>query len=59
MPAIEEAKRVSILMPTRLLLCLDTLANEWGIESRGEALVKLLDQIFCEDEEGDDVQADV
>lgn len=43
-------KRISLELPLDLLDKLDTLKSEWGVRSRGDALQRLLQQIFEEEE---------
>lgn len=47
----KEMTRVSIRLPVSILCKLDTLKHEWGVEGRNEALVRLLEQIFSDEEE--------
>ncbi|MEB3306714.1 MAG: DnaJ domain-containing protein [Cyanobacteriota bacterium] len=47
-------KRISLELPVDLLEKLDTLKSEWGVRSRGDALQRVLQQIFEEDENPSD-----
>jgi hypothetical protein len=60
-PAARQAKavapgrrRISLELPADLVAKVDSLKSEWGVRSRGDALQRLLQQIFAEDIETDD-----
>lgn len=52
-PIKGERKRISLELPHDLLHKLDTLKGEWGLRSRGDALQRLLQQIFEEEQDGE------
>lgn len=51
-------RRISLELPVNLLAKLDTLKSEWGVRSRGDALQRVLQQIFDEEGGAEDGGAD-
>ena len=50
----EEYSTLSIKLPTAFIDHLDELRTEWGLESKGSVIEKILEAVFNDAEEDDD-----
>ena len=50
----EEYSTLSIKLPTAFIDHLDELRTEWGLETKGSVIEKILEAVFNDSEEDDD-----
>ena len=50
----EEYSTLSIKLPTAFIDHLDELRTEWGLETKGSVIEKILEAVFNDAEEDDD-----